>query len=818
MFKKILTLALPLLFATVVLNVTLRVVSSNQPMTLRTLPPPPATLRSTFMLGIGNQPQHIGWMTGSGIPWDVRYQYLVGGANTNAGWSTWNSPSGAFVNAYLADSDRGNYLSVFTYYMLLQSQPQTGTNESERDYNNLNNPATMNSYYADFKLLMDRLSLYNKPVIVQIEPDLWGILEKRNANPNAVGAAVSGSGYGEVAAYPDNVAGFARALTHLRDKYAPKVLLGYHISPWASTQGDVGLNHNAMDVQTAAQETSNFYLQTGANFDLMFYDIADRDAAFYDASGQPGHWWDTTNASYPNFNRFNQFALAVTTLTGKRGMLWQVPIGNNLLRSMNNTNHHWQDNRVQYYLGDTTSQHVRDLANAGIIGILFGAGDGNTTTNYDDASDGVTNPAPINGNTQTAQYSDDDGGYLRLQAQAYYARGAVSLRPATPTNLTATSPSASQITLSWADSVGDATGFSVEMKIGSTGGWGQVATVVGNTTSYSVTGLQNGTLYSFRLRAYNTVGYSDYSNEAAATTSLPAPSALSLTAPRSTQVSLGWADNSNSEQNFLVERSPNGNDSWTAGGSVGLNITTYLDDGRSPDTTYYYRVRAATAYTYSDYSNSASIITPPAEPSALQATSATATSLTLGWTNNSTTATGFRLDRKIGPAGSWQPVYATLPASPTTFTDNSLSTGTVYYYRLRAYVSSRESANSNEASAITTGALVVQSNTDDGTGNTANSLSKALLQAKTGPSKTITFATGLTSINLTGMLPDVPDGVTIGGGCGTNGPTVSLTGLKQTLQLGPNTILYGLRLGGFQAPHLTGATAPNYVFCVSTSR
>jgi hypothetical protein len=42
-------------------------------------------------------------------------------------------------------------------------------------------------------------------------------------------------------------------------------------------------------------------------------------------------------------------------------------------------------------------------------------------------NDGVTNPSPINGNDQEAQYPDDDGGYLRLSASAYYQAGALPL-------------------------------------------------------------------------------------------------------------------------------------------------------------------------------------------------------------------------------------------------------------------------------------------------------------------------------------------------------------------------------------------------------
>jgi len=49
----------------------------------------------------------------------------------------------------------------------------------------------------------------------------------------------------------------------------------------------------------------------------------------------------------------------------------------------------------------------------------------------DEMQDGVTNPAPIDGNGLQAQYAADDGGYLRLRASDYYRAGPVPLT-ATP--------------------------------------------------------------------------------------------------------------------------------------------------------------------------------------------------------------------------------------------------------------------------------------------------------------------------------------------------------------------------------------------------
>ena len=49
-------------------------------------------------------------------------------------------------------------------------------------------------------------------------------------------------------------------------------------------------------------------------------------------------------------------------------------------RHENNTWDHYQDNRLQWWLGAGSAAHLRATRNAGVIGLLFGAGaSGNTT-------------------------------------------------------------------------------------------------------------------------------------------------------------------------------------------------------------------------------------------------------------------------------------------------------------------------------------------------------------------------------------------------------------------------------------------------------
>ncbi len=91
------------------------------------------------------------------------------------------------------------------------------------------------------------------------------------------------------------------------------------------------------------------------------------------------------------------------------------------------------------------------------------------------------------------------------------------MAPAAPTSLSATAYGSLQIRISWADHSDNEQGFIIERCTGSTcTNFAQIATVPANAVSYDNSGLSAGTYYRYRVRAYNSVGYSDYSNIASA--------------------------------------------------------------------------------------------------------------------------------------------------------------------------------------------------------------------------------------------------------------------------------------------------------------
>ena len=287
-------------------------------------------------------------------PLDMRYQYLAGGVNTGHGWATWN-PNGSFVSMYVRESFAAHLIPVFTYYQMLQSLPAVGTDEQHKDLSNMRDPATMRAYWADYGLLLRRVAeaAGSRTVVIHVEPDLWGYLEQAHA----VKLARS----------------FAHKLISLRDRLAPHVLLAWHLSVWGTGEDPTYSKPSLAHMDQLAGESAAFYESLHAHFDLVFNDVTDRDAGYYqDVEGNPHTWWGPAD-----FARHDRYIAGFTRRTHTPVVLWQLPLGDS---HENDTWDHYQDNRLQWWLGADSAAHLRATRNAGVIGLLFGAGaSGNTT-------------------------------------------------------------------------------------------------------------------------------------------------------------------------------------------------------------------------------------------------------------------------------------------------------------------------------------------------------------------------------------------------------------------------------------------------------
>src|SRR5205823_4226979 len=132
-------------------------------------------------------------------------------------------------------------------------------------------------------------------------------------------------------------------------------------------------------------------------------------AGFYQVQQGNAKTWFTP----ADFARHLLYAKTFVRLAGVRMVAWQIPLGNTVMRAMNNTWDHYQDDRVEWLLGLDSRKHLHEYAEGGFVAFLFGRGADGATCACDAAKDGVTNPAAITGNTRTSISADDDGGYFK---------------------------------------------------------------------------------------------------------------------------------------------------------------------------------------------------------------------------------------------------------------------------------------------------------------------------------------------------------------------------------------------------------------------
>jgi hypothetical protein len=324
-------------------------------------------------------------------------------------------------------------------------------------------------------------------------------------------------------------------------------------------------------------------------------------------------------------------------------------------------------------------------------------------------SDGWTSAVTVNGNgfsyaltglvpnhTYYCQaWADNSAGWGNGSAVAF-TTASVQAAPLVQTTA-ASSVTANSVVMNGTVNPNGAT-TSAYFQYGTTTSYGSTGqSVSGIATTQNVqtalTGLAPNTTYHYRIVASNGSGTSYGSDTSfttsAATVTVPnAPSNLSGTAASPAQVKLTWVDNSNNEAGFQVYRW-NGT-TWAQIGTVGSNVTTYTDSGRSPSTTYYYQVAAfnsagtAWAAYYATVTTPAAAVTVPNAPSNLAGTAASATQVNLSWVDNSNNEAGFKIDRWNSSTSAWVQI-GTVGSNVTTYTDTGLSPSTTYYYDVAAY-------------------------------------------------------------------------------------------------------------------------------------
>jgi len=359
----------------------------------QTLPSPagsvPRGLPARLMVGLFEDTGKT-WMKDSAVPWDVRYRYFTKGWVNNWGFS---AADGSWGLKFMQESAAQGFIPAIQYYQM-NNEPGGG----ERDfYAKTKNATTMRGYFSDFKTLMTRVKGFGKPTLILLEADGFGYMQQQSGNnPNAY-AAVAATGLPELAGLPDTVAGWGLAFLQLRKAVgASNAILGVHISGWASGK-DIAYFSVTDSLAPEVQRVHDFLKPlglgtnvTGATYDVLVGDPLDRDSDFYRVRLSQQRWWDasdTASLSSSSFNRYAEWLRLWNVASGKRWVLWQIPLGNSHHLNVDNaggSRQGYKDNRPEYFFGANSAAHRQQFADSGVLALLFGRGEGRQSSYQND--------------------------------------------------------------------------------------------------------------------------------------------------------------------------------------------------------------------------------------------------------------------------------------------------------------------------------------------------------------------------------------------------------------------------------------------------
>jgi uncharacterized delta-60 repeat protein len=160
-----------------------------------------------------------------------------------------------------------------------------------------------------------------------------------------------------------------------------------------------------------------------------------------------------------------------------------------------------------------------------------------------------------------------------------------------------------------------------------------------------------------------------------------------------------WSDDQWSGYSVMITSGPNAGTSSVVTGNTATTLTVSPPFAQAITTGTGYYIYFPNDYDIYAVKYDKGLLNPPTD---LTAAAVSNSSIQLTWQDNASNEELFRIERKLGEAGTFSEI-ATVTATTTTYLDTDLQANNYYYYRVRAYSAAlQNSAYSNEAHALTT--------------------------------------------------------------------------------------------------------------------
>ena len=159
------------------------------------------------------------------------------------------------------------------------------------------------------------------------------------------------------------------------------------------------------------------------------------------------------------------------------------------------------------YLADTGNHRIRRVDTSGTITTIAGNGEPGYGGDGGPAAEAqLASPFAVAVDGSGNLYVADLGNYrIRVLTR--------DSPLSAPTKPTATVVSYNGIDLAWQDNSDGETGFMVQRRVDGSDNWVEIGTAAANTTLFSDSGLEPTTTYYYRVRAFNIIQSSDFSNQ-----------------------------------------------------------------------------------------------------------------------------------------------------------------------------------------------------------------------------------------------------------------------------------------------------------------
>ncbi len=250
----------------------------------------------------------------------------------------------------------------------------------------------------------------------------------------------------------------------------------------------------------------------------------------------------------------------------------------------------------------------------------------------------------------------------------------------TPSIMSVTLSSGTSLTVTWS-AVPSATGYEVYRSNAASGPYSMVTSTT--STSFTNTSLSTGAVYYYKVRAYEeldfNLSYGDFSASKAGVP-LAAPVIKKIETVSGTSLKISWGSTLGASGYALFRStSKTGTYKQVYSGAS----TTYTNSGLTSGTVYYYKLKSIKTVDSVKFFSSfgtPKIGVPLMAPQITSAAGVGGTSVKVTW-KPVTGATSYILYRSTSKTGTYKQVYS---GASTAFTNSGLTSGTVYYYKLKS--------------------------------------------------------------------------------------------------------------------------------------